>query len=108
MTEIRSIIVDDEMANRAILGSLLERYCPEVRVVGTATSAAEGHALISDLKPDLVFLDVRMPGQNGFDLLRMFGEPDFQVIFVTAYDEYAITAFEFSAVDYIVKPVDHN
>jgi len=108
MTEIRSIIVDDEQANRIILNSLLERYCPGIRVVGTASSAAEGCVLISDLQPDLVFVDVRMPGQNGFDMLRMFGNIDFQVIFVTAYDEYAITAFEFSAVDYIVKPVDYT
>ncbi len=104
---IKSIIIDDELANRTVLDSFLRNYCPTVEVVGIAATAKEGYELILDQTPDLVFLDVRMPIQSGFDLLRMFDEIAFHVIFVTAYDEYAIQAFEFNAVDYILKPIDY-
>ena len=105
---IKSVIIDDELANRTVLDGFLRNYCPTVEVVGIAASAKEGYDLILDQTPDLVFLDVRMPIQSGFDLLRMFDEIAFHVIFVTAYDEYAIQAFEFNAVDYILKPIDYS
>jgi len=108
MNAIRTVIVDDEMANRTILNSLLARHCPIVEVVGIAASASEGHNLIKEMKPDLVFLDVRMPEKTGFDMLRMFDDIAFDIIFVTSYDEYAITAFDFGAIDYILKPIDYT
>lgn len=108
MNRIRSIIIDDETANREILSGLLGELCPSIEVIGMAESAAAGYQLIMELQPELVFLDVRMPVQNGFDLLRMFEDIPFQVVFVTAYDEYAIQAFEFNAVDYILKPIDYE
>ena len=108
MNTIRTVIIDDEMANRTILKGLLARHCPVIDVVGTAASATEGYNLIAEMKPDLLFLDVRMPEKTGLDMLRMFDEITFAIIFVTAYDEYAITAFEFSAIDYILKPIDYT
>lgn len=108
MNRIKSIIIDDESANRLVLESFLEKHCSSIDVIGSAESAEEGYRLICELTPDLVFLDVRMPGQSGFDLLRMFDEIPFHVIFITAYDEYAIQAFEFSAIDYLLKPIDYQ
>jgi two-component system, LytTR family, response regulator len=108
MNKIKSIIIDDESANRAVLESLLQKHCPTVDVIATAATAMEGYGLILEKRPDLVFLDVKMPVKTGFDLLRMFREIPFNVIFVTAYDEYAMQAFEFSAVDYILKPIDYR
>lgn len=108
MKKIRSIIIDDEEANRNVLASLLERHCPIVEVLGSAGSADEGYTLILESDPDLVFLDIRMPLKSGFDLLRIFDTIPFHVIFVTSYDQYAIQAFEFNAVDYILKPIDYT
>jgi two-component system LytT family response regulator len=108
MNTIRTVIIDDEMANRTILKGLLDKHCPVIDVVGTAASATEGYNLIVKIKPDLLFLDVRMPEKTGFDMLRMFSDITFDIIFVTAYDEYAITAFDFGAIDYILKPIDYT
>jgi two-component system, LytTR family, response regulator len=108
MNKIRSIIIDDEAANRSLLYNLLLKHCPSVEVIGTGASAEEGYALITEQQPDLVFLDIRMPEQSGFELLRLFKEISFHLIFVTAFDEYAIKAFEFNAVDYILKPIDQT
>lgn len=104
---IRSIIIDDETANRSLLDNLLRKHCPAVEVIGMAASVKEGYTLIKEQQPNLIFLDIHMPEQNGFDLLRLFEEIPFHLIFVTAFDEYAIKAFEFNAVDYILKPIDH-
>jgi two-component system LytT family response regulator len=106
--KINSIIVDDEPANRNVLANLLERHCPSINLIAAAESADEAHKVITELKPDLVFLDIRMPVKSGFDLLKMFSEIDFKVIFVTSYDQYAIQAFEFNAIDYILKPIDYT
>lgn len=108
MNRINCIIIDDESANRLVLERFLNKHCPSVKVIGSAESAKEGYRLICDLSPDLVFLDVRMPVLSGFDLLRMFDEIPFHVIFITAYDEYAVQAFEFSAIDYLLKPIDYQ
>ena len=108
MTKIKSVIIDDELANRALLASLIKKYCPEIEVSGFADSAETAYGLINQLKPEVIFLDINMPEKNGFDLLRMFSTIDFHVIFVSGFDEYAIQAFEFNAVDYILKPIDHT
>lgn len=108
MNTIRSIIVDDEQANRELLRKLLEAHCPYVSVCGAASSVDEAVKMIEAHHPEILFLDIKMPGENGFDLLRMYSKPDFTVIFVTSYDEFAIQAFEFNAVDYILKPIDYT
>ncbi len=109
MTEkIRSLIVDDEVSNRLVLSRLLERYCPSVEVIGEAASADEGYELIGRENPDLVFLDVKMPVKTGIDMLRMFDSIPFRIVFVTAHDEFALQAFEFSAMDYLLKPIDYT
>lgn len=104
---ITAIVIDDEAHSRTVLKTLLARYCPDIRVCGEADSADSAHELILRQKPQLVFLDIRMPGKSGFDLLKRFREIGFEVIFVSAFDEYAIKAFEFNALDYILKPIDY-
>ncbi len=108
MNKITCIIIDDETATINVLGSMLQKHCPVVEMVGHTSSADEGYGLISEINPQLVFLDIKMPGKTGFDLLRMFDDISFNVIFVSAFDQYAIQAFEFNALDYILKPVDHS
>jgi two-component system LytT family response regulator len=108
MTMIRSIIVDDEPDAVKFIRSLVEEYCDEVAVVDTAGNAAEGVKKIQEHKPDLVFLDVEMPHGSGFDLLASFPKKSFDVIFITAFNHYAIRAIKFSAVDYILKPININ
>ena len=103
---MRSIIVDDELLVAKNMELLLNRYCPEVEVAAIAHSAEEAEKVIKDLTPDLVFLDVEMPHGNGFDLLKKFNQIKFGVIFVTAFDHYAIRAIKYSAIDYLLKPID--
>lgn len=104
---IRTIIIDDEPSAVNVLSLLLKKKCKEdVEIIGTSLSALEGKGLIERLHPDLVFLDIEMPGMTGIDLLRSFTNPTFQVVFVTAYDAYAVEAFRLSAVDYLLKPVE--
>ena len=103
---IRTIIIDDEPSAVRLLSTLLKKYCKEdVDLLATAHTPGEGKALIEQLHPDLVFLDVEMPGMTGMDLVRSFNAPTFRVVFVTAYDAYAVEAFRVSAVDYILKPI---
>ena len=106
MTNIRAILIDDEERARNTLSSLLSSYCPEVNVLATCANVPDGVLVINRHKPDVVFLDIEMPDYNGFELLGFFREIDFDIVFVTAYSEYAIKAFEISAVDYILKPID--
>ncbi|GAA4310659.1 LytTR family DNA-binding domain-containing protein [Mucilaginibacter gynuensis] len=103
---IRAIIVDDEPINISNLRALLMRHCEGIDVVATATGADEAREHIIELKPDVVFLDIEMPGKNGFDLLRSLNDTDFDVVFVTAYDTYGIMAIKFSALDYLLKPIN--
>lgn len=105
---IKCIIIDDEAANRKLLAGMLQKHCPRVGIEGMAASADEAYALITSINPQLIFLDVQMPEDSGFDLLRRFKEINFNVIFVSAFDQYAIEAFEFNALDYILKPVNHH
>ena len=103
---ITALIVDDEKKNHECLTKLLEEYCPEVKLLGQVSSVDEALDFISKNRPQLVFLDVEMPNGTGFDLLRKVPAIDFKIIFVTAHAHYAIKAIRFSAVDYILKPID--
>jgi two-component system, LytTR family, response regulator len=103
---LHAVIIDDEERSRHVLASLLEQYCPSVQIAGTASNVPEGVLAINKHKPDVVFLDVEMPEYSGFELLDFFREIDFEIIFVTAYSQYAIRAFEVSAVGYLLKPVE--
>lgn len=103
---IRAIIIDDEANNIKNLEQLLHLYCPEVNIIGTAFNAEEGKEIILQTSPDLVFLDIQMPGKNGFELLQSLPEYSFQVIFVTAYNNYGIQAVKFAALDYLLKPIN--
>lgn len=103
--EIKVIIVDDEQRGITAMQKLLERYCEQIQVVAVANNINDAENKIRMLKPDVVFLDIEMPGGNGFKLLDKFDVIDFEVIFVTAFLEYAITAIKVSALDYLLKPV---
>ncbi|MDF2190750.1 response regulator transcription factor [Paraflavitalea sp. CAU 1676] len=103
---IRTVLIDDEPNNIDTLQHLLDRYCPQVQVVGRAESAQSGVAVIQSTQPDLVFLDIEMPYGNAFDLLNSLNPIQFDVIFVTAFDNYAINAIRYSALDYLLKPVN--
>lgn len=103
---IKAVLIDDEKNNLDNLVRLLNTWCPEVEVCATARNADEGRNIIIHHKPELVFLDIQMPGKNGFDLLRSLTQYDFEIIFVTAYDQYGIQAVKFAAVDYLLKPIN--
>ncbi len=105
---LNAILVDDEASGLEALQILIGRFCPGVKIVGSAPSADVAEKLIREHKPDLVFLDIEMPFANGFDLLKRFDVIDFDVIFTTAYDHYAVQAFKHSAIDYLLKPVDSD
>jgi two-component system LytT family response regulator len=103
---IRTVLIDDETDSIRVLQKLLETYCPQVEVVGTAEGVETGLEVIQATRPDLLLLDIEMTQGNAFDLLNQLRPLTFQVIFVTAFDNYAIRAFKYSAVDYLLKPVD--
>ena len=103
---INAIIVDDEKKHHSTLGKMLQTFCPNVDVVGFASSVEEALILIESLDPSLVFLDIEMPTGNGFKLLDSFKDPPFEVIFTTAYDLYAINAIKYAALDYLMKPIN--
>jgi two-component system LytT family response regulator len=102
---MHAIIIDDEQNNITNLQQLLQKHCPMVKVIATAMNADEGFNLIQRHHPDIVFLDIQMPGKNGFELLQSLPAYNFEVIFVTAYDQYGIQAIKFSAIDYLLKPI---
>ncbi len=104
--KFKALLIDDEQHNLYNLQALLDEYCPMIEVCGFAMSAEQGKAGLYTHKPDLLFLDIQMPGESGFDLLRSLPLPDFEIIFVTAYDKFAIQAMRFAAIDYLLKPVD--
>ncbi len=103
-----TVIIDDEPDAVDFISSIINEYCPELEVAGKAHNVKDGAILINEIKPDLVFLDVEMPNGTGFDLLAQFPEKDFDVVFITAFNHYAIKAIKFSAVDYILKPININ
>lgn len=104
MSEIRTIIVDDEQHCIEALHTMLTKKCPDVTVLAGVKSVQEARGIIDELRPDLVFLDVEMPHQNGFELLKQYDRIPFDVIFTTAYEQYALKAIKFNALDYLLKP----
>lgn len=103
---LKTIIIDDEEDARNTLRSFVASYCPNLEIVEEAEGVADGYRKIMAHSPDLVFLDIQMEDGTGFDLLEKIRTPEFSVIFTTAFDEYAIKAFKFSAIDYLLKPID--
>lgn len=108
MKKIKTILVDDEPRGLTSLQLLLQMNCPDVEIIALCGSAAEAKEQIEILHPQLIFLDIAMPGKTGFDLLREWPEINFEIIFVTAYNDYMLQAFHFSAVDYLLKPVEEE
>jgi two-component system, LytTR family, response regulator len=106
VTEYRALIVDDIENSRTTLRHDLNQYCPQIHVAGEADGVASALAKIRDIRPDVVFLDIEMGDGTGFDLLNELKEINFQIIFTTALDSYGIKAIKFSALDYLLKPVD--
>jgi two-component system, LytTR family, response regulator len=105
MQKYRAVIIDDEEDSRSNTRNMLQNYCPEIDVVGEAASGPEGKLKIQELKPHVVFLDINMPGMNGFQMLEGIYDRDFSVIFLTAYSEHGITAVKAGATDYLLKPL---
>lgn len=104
--KLTAVIVDDVAQARATLKEDLAAYCPDIEIIGEADGVVSGSKLLNKIKPDVVFLDIQLQDGTGFDILEILGDITFQVIFTTASDEFAIKAFKFSAVDYLLKPVD--
>jgi two-component system, LytTR family, response regulator len=102
----KAILIDDEQHCLETLSMLLEEYCPQVQILDQCRSAKKGLEAIEKIKPDLIFLDIEMPTMNGFEMLEQFSKIPFAVIFTTSYDQYAIKAIRFSALDYLLKPID--
>lgn len=106
MNRITTLLVDDESDSREVLLSLLEKYFPEIEIIGQASNVTDAYELVKTQKPQLIFLDIQMPKASGFDLLTKFDSVPFEVVFITSYDKYAINAIKFSALDYLLKPVE--
>lgn len=102
----RAIIIDDEQESRDSVAYILNNFCDNIEIIAEAENVKQGVKEIRNNLPDVIFLDIDMPDGTGFDLLEQFPEPEFQVIFVTAFDQYALTAIKFSALDYVLKPVN--
>jgi len=104
--KLKAVIIDDEEHGRVTLSHLLTDFCENVEVIDVADSVKDGVALINKFQPNIVFLDIEMPEQNGFKLFDYFNTPTFEVIFTTAYDKHAVRAFRVSAIDFLLKPID--
>lgn len=102
---IKAILIDDEPANRKALQQQLARHCSDLEILAVCGNAAEGMAAIAQHKPQLVFLDIQMPHMSGFEMLNAIADKSFEVIFITAFNQYAVDAFKASAIDYLLKPV---
>ncbi len=105
MKNLKSIIVDDEPKIRKVLEIKLNQYCPDVQILASVENIDAAYLEIINHQPDVVFLDISMPGGNGFELLDKFDRIDFEIVFITGYDEYALDALKVSAVDYLLKPL---
>ncbi|MDB5142632.1 MAG: DNA-binding response regulator [Mucilaginibacter sp.] len=105
MQAIKAFIVDDEFQSRNFLNKMLQQYFPDISIVGQASTCDDGIHGIKEYNPDIVFLDIQMKGETGFDLLNRLPEINFSLIFTTAFDKYAIKAFRFNAIDYLLKPI---
>jgi two-component system LytT family response regulator len=108
MTSLNTILIDDEPRGISSMQKLLQINCPEVNVIGSCTNADEAIGMIKSMEPDLIFLDIAMPVKTGFDLLKELKGFPLEVIFVTAHNHFMIEAFHFSAIDYLLKPVEDN
>jgi two-component system, LytTR family, response regulator len=102
----KALIVEDELLNRVFLKNLLDEFCPNVEVAGMAENVEEAVAFITSRSPEIVFMDIELQTATGFDVLQQVKEHSFEVIFTTAYDHYAIRAIKFSAIDYLLKPIN--
>ena len=105
---MKALLVDDEPDGIRTLTKMLELHCPEVEITATCSNATAAKQKLHEIQPDVLFLDIRMPGKSGLDMLGELPVKDFEVIFVTAHNEYMLQAFQFSAVDYLMKPVDED
>lgn len=103
---IKALIIDDELGAANVLRLMIERHIPEIQHLRLATKISEAHALLQQFQPDLVFLDIMMPEKNGFEFLNEVKKIDFEIIFTTAFNEFAIRAIRFSALDYLLKPLN--
>jgi two-component system, LytTR family, response regulator len=103
-----AIIIDDEANGIITLKKMLEAHCEQVNVLATFSSAVQAMNRLQELKPDVIFLDIQMPGKTGIEMLKELPEKDFEVIFVTAYNEYMLQALQYTAADYLLKPVDED
>lgn len=104
--KLKAIIVDDEESARNVLSNLLTRFCPSIEIIKKCSNVLDAVDVIKEYNPDVVFLDIEMPNYAGYELVSFFDEINFDIIFVTAYDKFALKAFEISAVDYLLKPVE--
>jgi two-component system, LytTR family, response regulator len=105
---LTAIIADDEERGRTVIRELLHRYCPQVKVMAECSNAKEAKQAILESNPDMVFLDISMPGDNAFDMLRQLEEIAFEIVFITAHSQYTLDAFRYSALDYLLKPVSED
>jgi two-component system LytT family response regulator len=105
MNTTRVVIAEDDIKNIQILNNILEEHCANVEVVGTATTVKQAVEVIKQTEPDVLFLDIEMPPHKGFEVLEKFPEVNFDVIFITAHEEYALQAIKFAALDYLLKPI---
>lgn len=105
MQKYRAVIIDDEEDSRSNTRNMIQNYCEEIEIVGEADNGPEGKKKIQELKPQVVFLDINMPGMNGFQMLEGLYQRDFCVVFLTAYSEHGITAVKAGAIDYLLKPL---
>lgn len=103
---IKVVIIDDEEATRSLLKHFFSDFFPDIQLLGEAESVSRGVKLIKRENPDLVFLDIQMPDGSGFDLLNKLEHPNFKLIFITAYDQFALKAFQYNAIDYLLKPLE--
>lgn len=103
---MKVVLIDDEVSNIENLRTLLEKHCPQLIVIATAHTVSDAVVAIEKYSPDLLFLDIQMGEQTGFDVLRLLPKRNFEVVFVTAYDQYGIQAVKFAALDYLLKPID--
>ena len=103
---IRAIIIEDEIRSAKLLENLLNEYCPDIELAGVSPTIDAAFQLIKKSRPDVIFLDIEMQKETGFDLLKKFEEIDFEIIFTTAFEHYALQAIKFCALDYLLKPID--
>lgn len=105
---MKAILIDDEPDGIGTLKRMLERHCPQVKIAATCSNANAAKEQLQNIQPDVIFLDIQMPGKSGLDLLTEIPSPNFEVIFVTAHNEYMLQALQYSAADYLLKPVDED